>query len=128
MSAGGKLNDDREADLLKEIVNVSSIARDESLRRVDAGLREDLLRTELVAGTSDRNRARGSPVALHFKLANDGATVASHTVRNARNNRIIAGENLAAIVNIRVFLVERHVAVFVFDNFDLVAAFFSFFD
>lgn len=36
VGAGGKLDDDREADLLEEVVNVSGVTGDEGLRGVDA--------------------------------------------------------------------------------------------
>jgi len=128
VGAGSELNDDREADLLEKIVDVGGVAGDEGLRSVDAGLGQNLLRAELVAGADDSDRARGRPDALHLKLTDDGTAVAGHVVRNAGQNRIETGEIFAVIIYARMLLVKREVTVFIFYNSNLMATLLGFLD
>lgn len=128
VGARGELNNDREADLLEEVVDVGGVTGNEGLRGVDAGLGENLLRTELVAGADDSDGARGSPDALHLELADDGATVASHAIRDTGQNRIKTGEVFAVVIDVWVFFVKRKITILIFDNAHLMTALLGFFD
>ena len=101
--------------------SVGGVAGNEGLGGVDAGLGEDLLGAELVAGASDGDGAGGGPEALHLELADDSTAVAGHVVGDARDDGVEAGEVFPVVENTGVLLVEREVAVLVFDDADGVA-------
>ncbi len=128
VSARGELDNDWEADLLQEVVNVGGVAGDEGLRGVDAGFGENLLGAQFVAGADDGDGARGGPSALHLELADDGPAVAGHTIRDTTQNRVKTGEFFAMIKNIWVLFVKREITVFILNDADLMAALLGFFD
>lgn len=65
---------------------------------------------------------------MHLELADDSATVASHIVGNTGQNGVETAETFTVIIDVRVFLVEREVAVFVFYNADFMTALLGFFN
>lgn len=128
VSARGELDDDREADLLQKIVDISGVAGNESFWGVDAGFGEDLLGAELVAGAGNGDGARSDPSALHLKLADNRAAVASHIVGNTGDDGVVARESFAVVIDIGVLVVKREVAILVFDDANLETALLGFDD
>lgn len=119
MSARGELDDDWETDLFQKVVKIGGIARNEGFRSIDASFSEDLLRAQFVTSTSDGDGARGYPSALHLKLANNGTAVAGHIIRNTGDDSVKTRESFAVIVDIGMLVVERKVAILVFDDANL---------
>ena len=126
--AGGEFDDDGEADLVEQVIDVGDGAGDQGFRGVDAVFGEDLSGAQLVASAGDSDRAGGGPDALHFELTDDGAAVFGHAVADAREDGVVAFDFFAVVKDVRVFFVQREVAVFVLDDFCGVAAFFGFLD
>ena len=112
--------------MFEKVIDVGGIAGDESFRSIDTGFGKNLGGAELVARTGDGDGATGGPDALHLELADNGATVAGHIIRNAGDDGVEPCEAIAFVENVRVLFVNSEIAVLIFDDFDFMATLFSF--
>src|SRR6185503_7668547 len=85
---------------------------------------QQLVSPKFVARSDDSDGAGRGKNALHFKLANNRRAITGITIADARYNGVHVFNLFTLVINHRITLFDRHIALGVVNDADLVAAFY----